>query len=183
MPIIGMLNENDPAYKAGLRVGDIIETVNYKEVTYSVDFYKELRNALTQDDMSEKSVVLGVIQNGNAIEIPVALEFDENGYLTSFIELSFDRVVRRNPIAAVGKAVPETIRMGGKIFQFLKRMIVRDVPMKYVAGPVGIAQVAVAVVETGVASALRFAGFLSVNLGIVNLLPLFITDGAMLIFY
>ena len=72
--------------------------------------------------------------------------------------------------------------MGGKVFQFLKRMIIGDVTVKYIAGPLGIVQIAMAVVKTGLASTLRFAGFLSVNLGIVNLLPLFITDGAMIIF-
>jgi regulator of sigma E protease len=61
-------------------------------------------------------------------------------------------------------------------------MITRQVSMKYVAGPVGIVQITMTVVRTGLAGILRFAGFLSINLGIVNLLPLFITDGAVLVF-
>ena len=108
--------------------------------------------------------------------------YDGNGPLISFRGLSFAEVVHRNPVTAFIKAVPETISMGGKVFQFLKRMIVGDVSLKFIAGPVGIVQIAMAAVSSGAATTLQFAGFLSVNLSIVNLLPLFITDGAMIVF-
>ena len=108
--------------------------------------------------------------------------YDKDGPLVSFSGLSFAEFERKNPITALAIAVPETIRMGGKIFQFLKKMIMRDISFKYIAGPVGIVQIAMAAVSTGMARTLQFAGFLSVNLGIVNMLPLFITDGAMIVF-
>lgn len=173
--IVRKLESGSTVAKAGLRLDDVIEAVNHKEVTYDSDFVQELQ------DVSGASVVLTVRRDGGTVEMPIPLEYDENSRLVSFKGLSFTKVERRNPIAAFTKAVPQTIRMGGKIFQFLKRMIVGDISTKYIAGPLGIVQIALAVVETGVASTLQFAGFLSVNLGIVNLLPLFITDGAMIV--
>ena len=149
--------------------------MNGEEVIYEPDFVEKLQ------DVSGESLTLTVRRDGNAMEMSIPLEYDENDRLVSFKGLSFEEVVHRDPITAFRMAVPETIRMGRKIFQFLKRMIVGDISTKYVAGPVGILQIAFAIVTTGVASTLRFAGFLSVNLGIVNLLPLFITDGAMLV--
>jgi len=95
--------------------------------------------------------------------------------------LAFGKITKMNPISAFGAAIPETIQTGGKIFQFLKRLIFRDVSAKYVAGPVGIIQVTMTAVKSGIAGILWFTGFLSINLGIINLLPLFITDGWVLL--
>lgn len=174
--IVKKLDEDSTVAKAGLHLGDVIETVNGKEIVYDLDFVQELQAT------SGESVALTVKRGTKKVDLAIPLEYDENNRLTSFEGMSFTAIVRRNPITAFRMAVPETIRMGGKIFQFLKRMIVGDVSVKYIAGPVGIVQIALAVVKTGFAEALQFAGFLSVNLGIVNLLPLFITDGAMIIF-
>ena len=90
-------------------------------------------------------------------------------------------MVRLNPVAAFGAAIPETVETVGKVFQFLKKLIMRDVSAKYVAGPVGIVQVTMTAVKTGLAGMLWFTGFLSINLGVINLLPLFITDGWVLL--
>ena len=190
-PIIRKVEQGSAVAEAGLRVGDIIEAVDHNEVVYTADFSKELQDISGQDVETRHavSVLLTVrrdVETRHAasvlIEIPISLEFDEDGRLTSFEGLSFDEIVRRDPFTAFSMAVPETIRMGGKIFQFLKRMVTGDIPMKYIAGPIGIIQITMAAVKTGAAGTLRFAGFLSVNLGIINLLPLFITDGAMIIF-
>jgi membrane-associated protease RseP (regulator of RpoE activity) len=175
-PIIRRVKQGSVVAEAGLRVGDVVEGVDHNEVLYTVDLSEELQDA------SGESVTLTVRRNESTIDILVPLEFNEDAQLTSFEGLSFDEVVRRNPIAAFGMAIPETIRMGGKIFQYLKKLIIGDVSPRFLAGPLGITQLAMAVVKTGVASTLRFAGFLSVNLGIVNLLPLFITDGALIVF-
>ncbi len=174
--IIRKLESGSTVDKAGLRRGDAIEAVNNKEIMYDADFFAELR------DISGESLTLAVRRDGDTTEISVPLEYDEAGRLISFRGLSFEDVVRRNPVAAFIKAVPETIRMGGKIFQFLKRMVTGNISLKFIAGPVGIVQIAMLAVSTGAATTLQFAGFLSVNLSIVNLLPLFITDGAMIVF-
>jgi len=175
-PIIKKVERGSAAAEAGFRLGDIIQAVDHNKVLYTADFFKELQ------DTSGESVILTVRRDENTIEIPISLEFDEDGRLVGFGGLSFDEIVHQDPFTAFSMAVPETIRMGGKIFQYLKKLIIGDVSPKFLAGPVGITQLALAVVKTGVASTLRFTGFLSVNLGIVNLLPLFITDGAMIIF-
>ncbi|MFC1713387.1 RIP metalloprotease RseP [Candidatus Poribacteria bacterium] len=174
--IVRELESGSTVHKAGLRLGDAIEAVNNKEIMYNEDFLAELQ------DVSGESVALTVRRDADTTEVPVPLEYDEYGRLISFKGLSFENIVRRNPIKALVMAVPQTVRMGGKIFQFLKRMVTRDVSFSFVAGPLGIVQIAMLAVSDGVASTLQFAGFLSVNLSVVNLLPLFITDGAMIVF-
>ena len=175
-PIVGSVEGGSVAAEAGFRPDDIIETINHNKVGHIMEFFNELQN------VSGESVVSTVRRDENIIEMTLPLEFDEDGQLISLGGLSFGRIVRLNPVSAFRVAVPETVRMGGKIFQLLKRMIIRDVPMKYIAGPIGIVQLTMAVMKTGLGGTLHFAGMLSVNLGIINLLPLFITDGGMIFF-
>ena len=164
------------AEKAGFRSGDVIEEVNNKKIGHVIEFLNELPKT------PGEPVKLTVTRDGDKLEIPLPMVFDDNDQLIGLGGISFGKIIRLNPISAFRVAIPETVRTGGKIFQFLKRMIIREVPMKYVAGPIGIIQLTMAIVKTGIAGTLHFAGFLSVNLGIVNLLPLFITDGGMIVF-
>jgi len=175
-PIIGTIEKGSSAEKIGYRPGDVIEKVNQVSVGHTIEFLESLPKT------PEKPVTLTIKRDMEILDMPLSLEFNENDQLISLGGISFGRIIRLNPISAFGVAVPETIRIGGKIFHFLKRMITRDVPMKYVAGPIGIVQLTMSVVKIGLAGILHFAGFLSVNLGIVNLLPLFISDGGMLVF-
>ncbi len=175
-PTIGDVEQGSVAADAGFRQGDLIMAVDQTKIRHIIEFIDEMQNA------SGESITLTVKRGESIIDIPLALEFDDTAQLVSLSGLSFGGTVRMNPISAFGMGVTETIRMGGKIFQFLRRLIVRDVPMKYVAGPIGIVQLTMIVVKSGLGSTLNFAGFLSVNLGIVNLLPLFITDGGMIVF-
>lgn len=170
------LESGSTAAKAGLRLGDSIEAVNGNKISYDDEFVGALRG------ISGESVALTVSRDDGTTEIPIPLEYDEYGRLVSFKGLSFEGVVRRNPVSAFMKAVPETMYMGRKIFQFLKKMIFGEVSPKFIAGPLGIVQIAMIMIQAGFAEALQFIGMISVNLGIVNLLPLFITDGAMLVF-
>lgn len=191
--IIRKLEPDSTVAKAGLRLGDSIEAVNGNKISYDDEFERQLGiDAVVSVEeagsrwlitgVSVESITLTVGRDGGTTEIPVPLEYDEHGQLVSFKGLSFNAVVRMNPAAAFIKAVPETMRMGRKIFQFLKKMIFGEVSTKFIAGPLGIVQIAMIMVQTGFATTLQFVGFLSVNLGVVNLLPLFITDGAMLVF-
>ena len=152
-PIIGYVAPGSVAAEAGLRQDDVVEAVNHSKVRSTIEFENELQSV-----------------------------FEKGGQLMSRGGLYFGRVESLNPIAAFGSAISETIRMGGKIFQWLKWLIVREVSPKHLAGPVGMVQITMVILNTGAARTLWFAGFLNINLGIVNLLPLFITDGALIVF-
>ncbi len=177
-PIVGEIARGSEAEHIGLQKGDIIKAVNGKKIDHIMELVNELENAKEQD----QKVMLNIERAGEEIDLPIKIKLDENGQIISLDGLSFGKIERMNPIKAFATAIPETYQLGSKVFQFLKRLIARDVPAKYVAGPVGIVQITMSVVKTGFSGILWFTGFLSVNLGIVNLLPLFITDGGVLVF-
>jgi len=180
-PIIGEVKPGSAGAEAGFRSGDLVEAINDKKIGHLIQLFSELQK--TQDSPT-KEATLTVSRTEDAVE-NILLEFGKDGQPISFEGISWlssGKPVSLGPIAAFRKAVFETVRMVAKVFQFLKRLIIREVSAKYVAGPVGIVQITMSVVKTGMAGVLRLAGFLSVNLGVVNMLPLFITDGAMVVF-
>lgn len=176
-PTISQVKPNSRADLAGFRENDVIASVNGKPIVHVIEFVNEIEKMRT----SKIPINLTIIRNGKTIDMKLNLDFDEAGRVETLEGLAFGKIVRMNPISAFGAAIPETIETGGKIFQFLKRLIFRDVSAKYVAGPVGIIQVTMTAVKSGMAGILWFSGFLSINLGVINLLPLFITDGWVLL--
>jgi len=176
-PIIGQVDPGSAAESEGFKINDVILKVNNNRITHAI----ELVNEIDKVKNKQKFVDMTVIRDGSVIDLKLKLDLDESGQIKTFNGLVFGKLVRLNPISAFGAAIPETIQTGGKIFQFLKKLIVRDISAKYVAGPVGIVQVTMSAVKTGIAGMLWFAGFLSINLGVINLLPLFITDGWVLL--
>lgn len=177
-PIIGKVEPGSAGAEAGFRSGDLVEAINGRQIGHIIALFNEIQSSTT------KEATLTVRRVDNTVG-NILLEFDKDGRPTSFEGISWfssGKPVSLGPIEAFSKAVSETVRMVGKVFQFLKRLIIREVSAKYVAGPVGIVQITMSVVKTGMAGVLRLAGFLSVNLGVVNMLPLFITDGALIVF-
>jgi regulator of sigma E protease len=177
-PIIGEVEPGSAGAKAGFRSGDLVEAINGKEIGHIIELFNEIQDSPT------KEATLTVSRAEDAVE-NILLEFHKDGQPVSFEGVSWlssGKPVSLGPITAFRKAVFGTVRMVWKVFQFLKRLIIREVSAKYVAGPVGIVQLTMSVVKTGMAGVLRLAGFLSVNLGVVNMLPLFITDGALIVF-
>jgi regulator of sigma E protease len=166
-PIVAQIKPDSPAELAGFRTNDAITAVNGKPIIHVIEIVNEID--------------LTIMRDGKAIDMKLNIEFDESGQVKTLDGLAFGKLKKMNPISAFGAAIPETIQTGGKIFQFLKKLIVRDVSAKYVAGPVGIIQITMTAVKSGTAGILWFAGFLSINLGVINLLPIFITDGWVLV--
>ena len=85
--------------------------------------------------------------------------------------------------AALPAAVAETARMSQLTLKFLYRMVLGDVSVKNISGPIQIAQVAGYTASSGVVSFLFFIAIMSVSLGVLNLLPVPVLDGGHLLYY
>jgi regulator of sigma E protease len=86
-------------------------------------------------------------------------------------------------ITAVGKGIQTNWFILEMVAKVLRRLITREVSPKFLTGPIGIVNATSRVVQIGVMSLLFFVGFISVNLGIVNLLPIPIADGGQILFF
>ncbi|MEZ8764721.1 sigma E protease regulator RseP [Vibrio alginolyticus] len=84
---------------------------------------------------------------------------------------------------SIGKAVDKTGQVIGLTISMLKKLIVGDVGLNNLSGPISIAKGAGATANYGLVYFLGFLALISVNLGIINLVPLPMLDGGHLLFF
>jgi len=90
---------------------------------------------------------------------------------------------RHNPIQAVWQAVRETVRLTSLTVTAIGQMFSGERSAKELGGPIRIAQISGSAADAGLASLIFFAAFLSINLGLINILPIPLLDGGHLLFY
>jgi regulator of sigma E protease len=88
-----------------------------------------------------------------------------------------------SPVAALGKAVEKTWDTSAMTVKMVGKMIVGEVSWKNVTGPITIADYAGQTARIGWISYLSFIAFVSISLGVMNLLPIPVLDGGHLLYY
>ena len=177
------LEPNMPAARAGLQPGDRIVTIDGLHLR-SVD---ALLTYL--QDQAGKPAALSVLRNGQTLPLTVTPQFADIGNGTKDYRLGFQAVpppikVQQLPL---GAAFAESLKFNKKnaslIFEVLHGMFTRQVSMRSVSGPIGIGQqVHEAVGMPGWMPIIGIMAYISLNLGIFNLLPIPILDGGMILF-
>ena len=92
------------------------------------------------------------------------------------------KLVRRGPVEAFTKTCATSWKMTTSIFRYFKRMFQGQVKVDAFSGPVSIVAVMGNVWMSGFQEFLMLLALISINLGVMNLLPLAITDGGLLLF-
>ncbi len=87
-----------------------------------------------------------------------------------------------NPLTALAMGGKSTYRMLWNIYLLIKNMATQNVGVQNVAGPVGIFRVAIQQAELGWSDLLFFLAFISVNLAVINFMPLPVVDGGLMLF-
>ena len=170
---VGAVMPGMPAETIGLQSGDIITTVNGVPVTMWWEMSREI------SAQPGKDIELVWRRNGLEMSARVAPQPQTvNGETVG--RIGIDTASERTPIP-VGKAVvrsgQETVQLSTAIFGFVKRLIVGQESGKALAGPVGIFQMVGQSAERGFSHLIWFMAMLSINLGVLNLLPIPMLDG------
>ena len=168
-----------PAAQAGLKPGDLIVSANGQPVRST----PKLREIITST--AGKPVRIVYSRNGqrNTVDVTPAMSNAEGadrwmiGVLlqprVQFVSLSL-------PQATV-ESVKYNLKNATFIYQFLRGVVERRMSPKSAAGPIGIAQMSGEAAREGAAAYLGLAAMLSLNLAIVNLLPVPILDGGVIL--
>ena len=137
--------------------------------------------------------MLRVERDGAQIDVPVMLaargeKKAPSGYLGAGVKAvdwppEMIREVSFGPLAAVGEGARRTWTMSVLTLDSLKKMLFGELSVKNLSGPITIAKVAGASAQSGVADFLNFLAYLSISLGVLNLLPIPVLDGGHLLFY
>nr|WP_290665507.1 RIP metalloprotease RseP [Ardenticatena sp.] len=172
------VTSGSPAEEAGLQEGDVILYVANQRVTTS-----EQLQALTQE-FRGKPLTLVVRRGDREFEVTlVPREQPPAGEGPIGIQITDRLIERYGPIEAFRAGFVATKRASLLILNGLRGMLSGEVGREAVAGPVGIAQVTGEVArEGGLLALINFTAVLSINLAILNLLPLPALDGGRLMF-
>jgi regulator of sigma E protease len=90
---------------------------------------------------------------------------------------------RHDPWSAFVKGIAKTGEISGLTLRMLWKMVLLEVSLENLSGPIGIAEYAGASARFGLSRFLEFLGIVSVSLGILNLLPIPLLDGGHLLYY
>ena len=90
---------------------------------------------------------------------------------------------RYNWVTAWGRGAEESVSMVNEALSMVGQLVTGEVPLNLLSGPVGIVDATANTARFGFREFIRFAGFISVNLAFVNLLPIPIADGGLILFF
>lgn len=187
-PRIGQISEGGAAEAGGLKVGDVIRQINGEPVD---DWVRGVVPAIQASP--QQPLELTVERDGQMLELTVTPEVREDGGSnTGFIGAGVaafewpEHMVRNidyNPLVAIPVALTKTWDMTVLTLDSLKKMLTGLVSAKNLSGPITIAKVAGASAKSGPESFLSFLAYLSISLGVLNLLPIPVLDGGHLVYY
>jgi len=173
--------KSSPADEAGLKTGDIIQSINDKPVS---KWKEELSGKGSfQDDKLEFKAT----RNGEQLNATVMLkEKDAIGISIAgkigIMPLEETVLKRYGFLSAIKEGFKRTVGVIGLTLTVLKNLITLNLSVKTLGGPIIIAKMSGAAAKSGIPFLLVFTAFLSINLGVLNLLPIPILDGGHLLF-
>lgn len=186
LPEIGTIQEGRPAEKAGLQPNDLIASINGAPVESwedMADLIKESEGApLGLEVHRENEIVYLDILPEIA---PSQNLFGEeiNRYVVGVTPSGRVMVKDLNLFQAFGESLFRTWEISRLTFLSIAKMIQGKVSAKTIGGPIMIAQMAGRQAKAGAASLIFFVAFLSIQLGLLNLLPIPVLDGGHLAFF
>ena len=189
-PVLGNVTPDSPGASAGFKSGDRVLKLDGEPINSFQELQKhvsakpgQILKALVQrgDEQLELTAVVGThTENGKSIgrlgveRLRVAAD--------DVLWQDLRAELRLSPLAAVPAALNQTLQFSELTLRLLYRMMLGEVSVKNVSGPIQIAQAAGYSASAGITVFLGFVAAISVSIGIFNLLPIPILDGGQILF-
>ncbi len=182
--VIQSVTEGTPAYEMGIREGDKVIGLNGSKINFYMDF-----NAY--NDSPELDLTL--LRDGEKINVKVAPKsylLDENGKIIKESEEEGSRKLigiafgteKKGFLSTLKYSLYESVLIGKLIIISVGDLITGAVSADNLSGPVGIVGVINTAAKSGLTDILYIMAFITINLGIFNLLPLPALDGGRIVF-
>ncbi|MGE0703619.1 MAG: RIP metalloprotease RseP [Vicinamibacterales bacterium] len=170
-PYIESVMEGSPAQQAGLQASDVITAVNGKRMT----FQTELRDEIAENPAQPLSIEL--LRDGQPLQLTATPRQEgDRGVLGVYIS-DEARLVEPGVLEAMGMSFQQNVEWSLLIGRTIINLITGETSARQLMGPVGIAQLSGETASLGWVSLFSFMGMLSLNLGLMNLLPIPVLDG------
>ncbi len=171
-PRVGRLFEDFPAEHAGILEGDVITKVDGKPIFHITELIQSI------EERQGAPVLLSVLRQDQTLSFELAPQRDGERWLIG-IEFPPPTVIVQypNPLDAFGAALERTDRFTRMTLTVLGRLVTGRASVRNLSGPVGIAEASGETARRGLVPLFMLMAYLSLNLGILNLLPIPLLDG------
>ncbi len=178
--VIGYLAPGYPAAKAGLMVGDSIIAVDGHPVAMWSDAVEQIKSA------AGRQLALTVLRKGTPLTVTLTpkaereVAGDSTSAMVGRIGLSARSDFQTESLGFVGAVEAgfgATVESAGTIFRTIRGLFSRKVAVSNIGGPILIGQMAADQARQGIEPLLAFMALISINLAVVNLLPIPVLDG------
>ena len=182
--VVGNLDPAGPAAAAGIAEGDRITEIDGERIASFGDLQRVVAAR------PGERVMLRLERGGEerVLELELGVR-DADGGESGFLGIGIDPSAgdfwylrQFGPLAAIGEAVERTVSATGFTVRMLAGMVLGDVSIKNISGPVSIAQFAGDSALAGLNAFLNFLALVSISLGVLNLLPIPILDGGQIVY-
>ncbi|MCH4810644.1 RIP metalloprotease RseP [Vreelandella neptunia] len=186
--ILGQVVSGEAAEQAGLMAGDTMVAVNGEPVDDWMHFVNIVRGnpnetlQLTYERNGAQATV-DLTPGRNSLDTGVEIGYIGAGAQQVEWPAAFQREIRYGPIEAVGQALSRTGEMTLLTVDAIRKMLVGLISPSNLSGPITIAQVSGDSARAGMEAFVGFLAYLSISLGVLNLLPIPVLDGGHLLYY
>jgi regulator of sigma E protease len=190
--IVGDVSPGFPAEKAGLKSGDQIAAIN----GIPIENWRQMQSIISSSGGAV--LTISIKRAGEVFEVNLTPQFVENknhlgqvekryliGISTQPIDIpEADLVTKRlNPLKAAVESLNRTYSICALMIRSVIKMIDGSIPKENLGGPIMIAKLAGDQAKQGFDKLVQFIAFISINLAIINLLPIPVLDGGHLLFF
>lgn len=173
---LGSVQDGSPAEQAELMEGDTITSIDGKEINDWTEF------VLYVQERPGEEIALTADRDGQMIEASLVTNSFETETGEMIGRIGVKRDFDKAPLEVFSYGFTQVYEIGTLILDALGMLVTGQLSLDALAGPVGIYTATDEVVQTGILNFFMWTAMLSINLGIVNLLPLPALDGGRLMF-
>lgn len=186
LPEIGTVNPGSPAEQAGLQAGDRVVSLN----GIQINTWDELSESI--EKYGDNPLALQVMRDNHEMTVKVTPTVNEvknlfgEGVKRPLIGVTASEkyaIKKVDPLSAGYYALAQTWNFSKLFFLTIVKLIQRVVPLQTLGGPILIAQMAGQQAQEGILNLINFIAIISVNLAVLNLLPIPVLDGGHIFFF
>ncbi|MBZ5200218.1 RIP metalloprotease RseP [Planomicrobium chinense] len=177
-PVITEVTEDSPAAEAGLQNGDLVKEIDGKPIAS----WNELVESV--QDNAGNPLPFEVERGGDTLDFTITPEVsEESPEKVGVIGVLYRSPLEKDFLGSFAYGAEQTVFWFKEIFRLLGMLVTGQFTIDALSGPVGIYKTTEEVAKYGIFTLMSWAGMLSINLGIMNLLPLPALDGGRLMFF